>query len=92
MAPRGLQDAPRARDRKGLDIDSCRVVVVVVIVIVIVIVAVVFIVVVFALFFLVVVPFVILCSSREHRPTTPDNQCTSQRWLFWDGLAGIREA
>ena len=40
------------------------------------------IVVVFALFFLVVVPFVLLCSSREHRPTTPDNQCTSQRWLF----------
>ena len=82
MAPRGLQDAPRARDRKGLDIDACRVVVVVVIVIVVV----------FALFFLVVVPFVLLCSSREHRPTTPDNQCTSQRWLFWDGLVGIREA
>ena len=39
-------------------------------------------VVVFALFFLVVVPFVLPCSSREHRPTTPDNQCTSQRWLF----------
>ena len=67
MVPRGLQDAPRARDRKGLDIDSCRVVVVVVVVVVIVIV------VVFALFFLVVVPFVLLCSSREHRPTTPDN-------------------
>ena len=74
MVPRGLQDAPRARDRKGLDIDSCRVVVVVVVVIVIVV--------VFALFFLVVVPFVLPCSSREHRPTTPDNQCTSQRWLF----------
>ena len=24
MAPRGLQDAPRANDRKSLDIDSCR--------------------------------------------------------------------
>ena len=61
MAPRGLQDAPRARDRKGLDIDSCRVVVSVVILIVVV----------FALFFfLVVVPFVLPCSSREHRPTT----------------------
>eukprot|EP00959_Pyramimonas_sp_CCMP1952_P124155 2596172-Pyramimonas_sp.AAC.1 len=23
-APTGLQDAPRAKDRKGLDIDSCR--------------------------------------------------------------------
>ena len=46
----------------------------------------------FALFFfLVVVPFVLPCSSRERKPTTPDNQCTSQRWLF-DGLVGIREA
>ena len=49
---------------KGLDIDSCRVVVVVVVVVIVV---------VFALFFLVVGPFVLLCSSREHRPTTPDN-------------------
>ena len=40
------------------------------------------IVVVFALFFSIVVPFVLPCSRREHRPTTPDNQCTSQRWLF----------
>ena len=24
MAPKGLQDAPRAKDRKGRDIDSCR--------------------------------------------------------------------
>ena len=24
MAPRGLQDAPRANDRQNLDIDSCR--------------------------------------------------------------------
>ena len=24
MAPRGLQDAPRANDRERLDIDSCR--------------------------------------------------------------------
>ena len=76
MAPRGLHDAPRAKYRKGLSIDSCRVVVVVV----------------FALFFLVVVPFVLPCSRREHKPTTPDNQCTSQRWLFWDGLVGLREA
>ena len=72
MATKGLQDAPRARERKGLDIDSCSDVVVVVVVIVVV----------FALFFLVVVPFVLLCLIREHRPTTPDNQCTSQRWLF----------
>ena len=71
--PKRLKDAPRARDRKGLDIDSCRVVVVVVIIVIDV---------VFALFVLVVVPFVLPCSSREHRPTTPDNQCTSQRWLF----------
>ena len=70
MVPRGLQDAPRARERKGLDIDSCSVVVVVVIVVV------------FALIFSVVVPFALPCSSREHRPITPDNQYTSQRWLF----------
>ena len=63
MVPRGLEDAPRARDRKGLDIDSYRVVIVVAIVIDVV----------FALLFLVVVPFVLSCSSREHRPTTPDN-------------------
>ena len=68
MVPRGLQDAPRARDRKGLDIDSFRVVVVAAAA------AVVVVVVVFALLFLVVVPFVLLCSSREHKPTTPDNQ------------------
>ena len=74
MVPRGLQDAPRARDRKGLDIDSCRVVVVVVVVLVVVVIV---IVVVFDLFFLVGVPFALPCSSREHRPTTPDNQCTS---------------
>ena len=49
-------------------------------------------VVVSALFFSVVVLFVLPCSSREQRPKTPDNQCTSQRWLFWDGLMGIREA
>ncbi len=49
-------------------------------------------VVVFALFFLVVVPSVLPCSSREHRPITPDDQCTSQRRLFWDGLVEIREA
>ena len=24
MAPIGLQDAPKANDRKGIDIDSCR--------------------------------------------------------------------
>ena len=80
MVPRGLQDAPRARDHKGLDIDSCRVVVVVVVVVVVIVV--ILIVVVFVLFFLVVVPFVLPCSSRERRQTTPDNQCTSQRWLF----------
>ena len=77
MVPRGLQDAPRARDRKGLDLDSCRVVVVVVVVVVIV----------FALFFLVVVSFVFPCSSREHGPTTPDSQCTSQLVALW-GWAG----
>ena len=49
-------------------------------------------VVVFALFFLVVVPFALPCSSRKHRPTTPDSRCALQRWLFWDGLVGTREA
>ena len=48
----------------------------------VVVVVIVVIVVVFALFFLIVVPFVLPCSSRKHRPTTPDYQCTSQRWLF----------
>ena len=62
MVPRGLQDAPRVRDPKGLEIDSCRVVVVVVVVVVVLIV----IVVVFALFFLVVVPLLLPCSSTEH--------------------------
>ena len=66
--------------------------VVVVFVVVTFIVVVIVIVVVLALFFLVVVPFVLPCSSREHRPTTPDNQCTSQKWLFQTGLVGIREA
>ena len=48
-------------------------------------------VVVFVLFFLVVDPFVLPCLSRERKPTTPDNLCTSQTWLYWDVLAGIRE-
>ena len=68
------------------------VVIVVVVLVLVFVVVFIVIVVVFALFCLVVVPFVLLCSSREHRPTTPDNQCTSQRWLFQDGLVGIREA
>ena len=46
------------------------------------VVVVIVIVVVFALFFLIVVPFVLPCSSREHRPIIPNNECTVQRWLF----------
>ena len=60
------------------------VVVVLVIVVCVVVVVVIVIVAVFALIFSVVVPFALPCSSREPRPTTPDNQCTSQSWLFWE--------
>ena len=53
-----------------------------VVVAVVVVVVFVVVVVVIAVVFLVVVPCVLPCSSREHRPTTLDDQCTSQRWLF----------
>ena len=69
MAAIGLQDTPIANDRKKILILTPVVEVVVIVD-------------PFALFLLVVVPFILPCSSRERRPTTPDNECTSQRWLF----------
>ena len=78
MAPKtpqdGVQESPTSLQhvlKKG-----------VVVIDVVVVVIVVDVVVVIAVVFLVVVPFVLPCSSREHRPTTLDDQCTSQRWLF----------
>ena len=84
MVPRGLQDAPRARHRKGLDIDSCRVVVVVVVAIAIVIV------VVLALFFFFAVPFVPRVQSTDRQ--LPMTSALRKGGCFLDGLAGSREA
>ena len=48
-------------------------------------------VVVFALCFLVVVPFVIQCSSKERKTTTPDNRCALRKGgcfrMGWWGFA-----